>query len=128
VSTLLPVLRSEIPQMSLCSICPKPGSCCADFTLSDERGEVTFWKDTWHEDALAWCDARKLPFFPARVVSEWTAEEGENKGRVYVSVRFDCPELLDNGRCGIYGTRPDLCRRYAPLVDELCCLTAGSQR
>jgi Fe-S-cluster containining protein len=124
-SNLLPILREHGAPMSLCAICPVPGACCRGFTLSyldkneDEssRQAPTFWLDTWMQDAQAWVDERDLPFFPSRIDETLYAED---TGRAYVSVRFDCVCLRPDGRCGIYETRPKLCRQYVPLQDELC--------
>lgn len=38
MDSLLPVLRSEVPQMQLCNWCPKPGHCCNGFELSGGVG------------------------------------------------------------------------------------------
>jgi Fe-S-cluster containining protein len=122
-NTLLPILRENAPLMSLCSICPKPGACCSNFMLYGDGASPTFWKDSWQEDAIADLEAKGLPFYPARIVQEFTSADG----RVYVTVEYDCPELEDDGRCGIYADRPSLCRRYMPLSDQLCILTPRSQ-
>lgn len=33
---------------------------------------------------------------------------------------FNCPELLPNGRCGIYENRPELCRKFEEGSEPLC--------
>lgn len=118
---LLPILTSDAPQMSLCGLCPIPGACCKGFQLSalDEDGErqlPTFWVDSWIADASKWVQDRGLDFTPARPEEIRTAADG----RKYCTVLFDCSHVTNNGRCSIYDARPDLCRKYRPLSDDLC--------
>jgi Fe-S-cluster containining protein len=118
---LLPILAADAPQMSLCGICPVPGACCKGFKLSEpnedgERWNPTFWVDSWEADASKWLQDKELDFVPARPAETWTAADG----REYCTVQFDCSHITEEGKCGIYATRPRLCRVYRPLSDPLC--------
>ncbi len=116
---LLPVLREKGAPMTLCSICPTPGACCKGFVLShiptgkDESGRqpLLFWRSTWRKDAAAWLADRGLDFIPSKIAETYREEES---GKPYVSVRFNCSHLTTGGRCGIYETRPNVCRQYLP--------------
>ncbi len=122
MSDLLPVLYENVPQMMACAYCPKPGACCSGFFLNKGEPHVaarTFWKDSWDQDARAWLAERGLPFIPAGISREYVTAEG----REYVSLVFDCENLTAAGRCGIYATRPNVCREYTPGENRLCVLT-----
>lgn len=58
-----------------------------------------------------------LPFQPTEIHGLFTDEDS---GRRYVTYAYSCPELLPNGRCGIYENRPNVCRDYKPGTDALC--------
>ena len=102
-----------------CDTCPAPGACCKSFTLRNAHGTVTEWKDSWKADALKRVQRDKLPFLP---VSFGDEKDDSKSGRVYGVVRYSCPKLLPNGRCGCYADRPSICRRYQPGTDKLCVL------
>jgi Fe-S-cluster containining protein len=134
MSSLLPVLRDNHPAMSLCAWCPEPGHCCKDFFLQSSNGgerdsngryiygsNFCFWKGD-RDGRLARQDAerelfrRGLPYSVADI-----AREGRTKrGHSWVMFSFNCPKLGADGRCQIYATRPDICRRYLPGQDALC--------
>lgn len=115
-NSLLPVLRSDHPAMSLCSICPKPGMCCQNFPLSKNGEQLTFWEDTAFEDAIDFLRKHDLPFDPHEVSGTYTTEDG----RRYVTLRYNCPKLGPDGRCTIYATRPALCRNFLPGEGDIC--------
>lgn len=102
----------DIPAMTLCAICPKPGNCCAGFGLYPT---FTFWLDRWRTDAKDYATARDFPF-EAQIDQTYTDPE---TGREYVTVKWNCPRLVD-GRCSIYETRPQLCRDYIPGSCGIC--------
>lgn len=113
MSELLPILH---PAMKLCQICPKPGRCCSGFILSNDQGSITVWAESWEANAADYPKAHGLPFRPARREgSYWTPSFGE-----YTIVRFACEHLTSEGRCGIYDTRPEVCRRFVPGESTLC--------
>lgn len=115
MSTLLPVLYSQPPQMSLCSICPEPGRCCKQFCLPSAP---SFWEKSWREDAQKWLDENELPYAP-HSRSQHACTDPET-GDEYVLVWFGCNHVTPDGRCGIYETRPDTCRIFVPASDPLC--------
>lgn len=82
---------------------------------------MTFWADVPRLEVLAYMAQLGLPFIPGEISGRWTTEEG----REYVTYRYDCPMLGEDGRCTIYADRPDLCRRYEPKSDRLCVLYEG---
>jgi len=111
----LPILYENRPAMSLCGICPKPGACCKDFTIS----KITYWIDEGLEAAQKDFADRGLPF----QVIGWRREtwkSDEDDGREYGEARCDCPKLTADGRCSIYSTRPKTCSNYEPASDGLC--------
>jgi Fe-S-cluster containining protein len=77
----------------------------------------TFWIDNWQQDAQKWVDERGLDFKATSINQKFHDDE---TGKVYVSVHYDCPNLTPDGRCGIYETRPNLCRIFVPGTDPLC--------
>jgi Fe-S-cluster containining protein len=102
--------------MNLCQMCPKPGSCCRGFVLSDDDGDITFWKSSWREDTVKAMEKWGLPFRPAEINEEFV----EGDGDPYVTVKLDCPKLSSDGRCTIYNERPEACRNFVPGSDTLC--------
>lgn len=80
------------------------------------RREPTFWLKSWKSDVAVWLAAKSLDFVPRIDETHRDQESGEE----YVSVRFDCPHVTAVGRCGIYQTRPKLCRQFVPMEDQLC--------
>ena len=122
MSSLLPVLREDVPQMSLCRMCPKPGSCCRGFILHDDDGSpLTVWKSSWREDTAKAMGKWGLPFRPAEINEEFV-----DGGEPYVTVRLDCPKLGADGRCTIYDKRPAACRNFMPGSDVLCVFFEGN--
>lgn len=41
-----------------------------------------------------------------------------DQGKWYLKFESECQKLLPNGRCGIYETRPSICREYPPKDRE----------
>ncbi len=108
------VPHSDTPQMMLCTICPKPGFCCTGLVLSNVSGTLWFKKDSWKIEAKKFLESCGLEMFePYGVVGESAS------GMVAPSFRFN--KLTSEGRCGIYSSRPQLCRDYEPMSDHLCC-------
>ena len=104
--------------MSVCDSCIKPGSCCKGLYLSAEpSSSLSFWADEHPLAALVRMVEMDLPFVPAKVAHRYTDEAS---GREYVTYRYDCTMLGDDGRCTIYEDRPQLCRAYEPKSDALC--------
>jgi Fe-S-cluster containining protein len=105
--------------MSACDTCPKPGACCTDFSLNIGR----LPKDDWQTAAARKMRAHNLPFIPLRLAitgQETDGQPAEFDGRVMI--RFTCPLVTPEGRCGDYENRPQLCRTYQPKQDMLCAL------
>lgn len=122
MSNLLPILQSQAAPMSICSFCAKPGSCCTNFILTDLDGEYfTAWESTWVKDANARLAREGLPYHPKMdaELAKFTSPEGE----IYVIPVFECAHLQDNGRCGIYESRPNVCRKFLPASGPLCIMT-----
>ncbi len=79
---------------SLCDRCP--GACCRYIALPfDEPTE----KESFEE--IRW-------FLMHKGVTVFVTE-----GQWYVSSAVECKHLTDQGACGIYETRPDICREYS---------------
>jgi Fe-S-cluster containining protein len=110
---LLPILQSVNERMALCASCPKPGACCSNFVLTSgafRTGRVMHTRG-WKKRLQHLMDKWGLPFKPARVDA--------SRGKLGFA-RYDCPKLLPNGLCGDYENRPDICRKYVPLENNLC--------
>lgn len=116
------VILSNIPAMSLCEICPKPGHCCSNFFLRQDGQAFTAWKTSWQEDAQAFLDERGLPFTPDLLDQETEGDEG-----IYGVPIFSCVHL-QNGRCSIYSDRPNVCRIFIPAASSLCVMYAEEPR
>lgn len=108
--------------MSLCDKCFDPGRCCKLMNLSQKSGDaLTVWTDI---DIPAQAIEHGLPFEPVAKLGEWTDEK---TGRPYAEFHWRCTKLLPNGRCGIYEDRPNLCRSFEPLTDQLCVHWNGAE-
>jgi Fe-S-cluster containining protein len=88
------VPREKVPPGEvLCAYCT--GKCCRYFALPIET--PTTWKDF---DYIRWY------MFHGRVAV--FVEDGT----WYLMVYADCQHLLPDNRCGVYETRPQICRDY----------------
>lgn len=117
-NSLLPVLQEHNPLMSLCAVCPVPGMCCKEFSLF--RGtEIMFPLETWQKDAEEYLLRHNLPFKPIKI------EQVLGRNPYYVTLRYSCPKLTPEGRCGIYQDRPEVCRKFVPGSSALCCFHKG---
>ena len=92
----LPIVRGEVSEPP-CHLCP--AICCQYFALQiDTPGSRKDFENLrWylmHERVHVFVDA----------------------GKWYLQVWNPCQHLLPNQHCGIYETRPDICREYG--VDE----------
>lgn len=87
----------------LCDACISPGACCKRLVISGGGLELPMS----HEKAEHLIMHHRQPFRPSAQresgVWEWT-----------------CYQLQPDGRCGIYETRPQLCRDFKPGEDPLC--------
>lgn len=115
MSTAL-VILNNIPAMSACSFCPKPGMCCSGFPLASRKGELTFWAADPIKDAKKMLLSWNLPFNPTKIRATYS----NKRGWKYVTLLYSCPKLKEDGRCGIYEFRPDVCRRFIPGQGEIC--------
>jgi Fe-S-cluster containining protein len=109
--------------MSLCDNCYSPGACCKGITLAGATGEFTLWDDDFAA-AHKVLKEHSLPFELAGKVATYLDEDS---GRTYSSVKYNCPLVTAEGRCGDYENRPDLCRRYEPASDGLCVHFRGAE-
>jgi hypothetical protein len=109
--------------MSVCDTCPKPGNCCQDFPLHslDPERKLTKLEIMIELASLIYANPDRtrpfigLPFIPAR----YDPTAGHGTG----SWRFNCVNLLPDGRCGDYDNRPyGPCVLYQPREDALCVL------
>lgn len=104
--------------MSACDTCPKPGSCCNDFQLHGKTTTTVFPENDWEGRASIWLKRHELPFLPLRIDRDATFTDPVPDG--HVAIRYMCPKLSPEGRCGDYENRPPLCRDYQPGQDRLC--------
>ena len=90
--------------------CPDFGKCCRAFQLKGDGGRIprnNLDKDQANE-ALAGDDRTR------QFEVDFKGEDDEWMVR--------CIAVLEDGHCGIYDMRPQLCRDYLPGQDGLCCL------
>lgn len=94
--TLQPQMRREDlkPGEILCSYCT--AKCCRYFALEIEK--PTTWKDFDH---IRW-------YMLHGRISIFVED-----GTWYLMVHNDCDQLLEDNRCGVYETRPAICRSYS---------------
>ena len=108
--------------MTFCSICPEPGRCCRKFCLNHENDgrweALTFFRDSWREDAAEHARQQGHPFAPLEIIEHDPILDTE--GRERVMVWWTCPKLTPEGRCGTYADRPRLCRTFVPGTNGLC--------
>jgi len=121
---LLPILQSQAAPMSLCEICPQPGRCCAGFNLKGSIfNEGVLWEHNWREESARLLAEFNLPFKPISIEAEYVGDEGK-----YGEVRYSCPKVTAEGRCGIYETRPKVCRIFVPAQNILCVMSDLTKR
>lgn len=110
------ILAEKAPQMSLCSICPRPGVCCEYFTLV-----ASFWEDDTPEEIQKQVGVDH--FHPVRMGSNVHLDP--ETGKRYGYWMFTCSKLKD-GRCSIYDKRPSTCREFVPTTGNgLCAFDEG---
>ncbi len=110
---------------SLCDRCWAPGACCRNMMLYHVDGVDLFQRPG--EDAATLLPSRlaeaRLPFDPLAPGMLHRSPDGEP----VLIWMFACRELGPDGRCGIYASRPAICRTYEPASDGLCVHHGGSE-
>ena len=115
MSDLLPILYENAPQMTTCAFCPKPGACCTGFVLTGGSYQGSYKPDEWELRAMDAIVDHNLPF---KVIGAyWPKTEN-----YYVAPIYGCDHLTSDGRCGIYESRPQVCRAFVPMSAPLCIL------
>jgi Fe-S-cluster containining protein len=99
---------------SICETCVEPGACCKELTLSVNGRTMRFHSDTWIKEATDEMAQRGFSFLVP------VGKEVFPNAPSYVSVKFKCTKLGEDGRCTDYANRPGFCRTYEPGVEELC--------
>lgn len=114
---------------SLCESCFAPGQCCKRLHLYRKGEEITYWADEGLAGVLREMEDDGLPFTPRNPKQFFTVDKlgDENHGRRYMTVEYNCPWLLPNGRCGSYENRPDVCRVFEPGSEPLCVHWRGAE-
>jgi Fe-S-cluster containining protein len=131
--------------VSLCDTCKDPGFCCREIPLVYKRSPVLFRHGTSAEQMTQFAKVAKLPFLPLRpffcikmkperaaqaeidgahgAMFGYAVDDLAGHGEPHVVAQtwmWRCPHLTPAGRCGIYETRPALCRAFEPGKDKLC--------
>lgn len=98
------------------------GGCCRAFALSGTYGELLRSYDAWrnHQTTFIRHGGGKRALLPdAHLVALMVRPLGEFMANPLTGTAFDkltmvysCAHLEDNGDCGIYDRRPQLCRDY----------------
>jgi uncharacterized protein len=99
------LFKRRVPNFNIEGACKMTGNCCRNLILVDRGRPVRTRK---RFDSLV----RRQPYHEMFV----PREEPDIDGRL----RFSCRNLTNDHRCGIYDTRPDICRSYPePRMIEL---------
>ena len=98
----------------LCEVCLDPGACCKKIFLSGRNPETgeRMEQPMSFEKAEHMAMGAGLPFYPSEQRPDGTWN-------------WTCTQILSNGRCGIYESRPQLCKDYAAGSSPLCVHYAG---
>jgi Fe-S-cluster containining protein len=109
-------LVPPLPVIDCLTECEHIGACCKSFVLWD-RGMP--WPETQDAiEAQAEIDKRGLPFELQAHGSTVYVDTNELTGKhVWY---LTCKALMEDGLCGIYEHRPDLCNGFRPGADPLC--------
>ncbi len=108
--------------MSLCDRCYSPGHCCRRFTPNEGGFEKVHKVSEGEQAVVEWLAKHHLPFDPLKIRD--TSDSAVGKVAAWY---YRCPHLGPEGRCGIYESRPDLCRSFEPQSDELCIHYHGTE-
>lgn len=107
--------------MSLCDKCYAPGHCCRSMEILSGGKPLPIPDDGGEDAALAMVRDRNLPWCPIRCAERAADADGKMWARWF----FACEALGPDGRCTIYESRPDICRRYEAGSDWLCAMYPG---
>ena len=107
----------------ICDKCHAPGSCCKGFHLSLMGWESPEDLPSKIDAAVETLKNMGLDFFvPYKPLKPFNKESGLIYGyndNEKVSMTWRCTRLKD-GKCSDYENRPDLCKTYKPMSDDLC--------
>ena len=79
--------------------------CCQDLDIDPI---LLFFPEKMDEDGREFVEAHGLDGATWRQLRKGAMDMGNGK----VKLKHRCQQLLDNGRCGIYETRPKMCRDF----------------
>ena len=108
----------------ICGKCHAPGSCCKGFQLMSLVG----WENPEDisskvESALQVLNNLGIDFFvPYNVQKQCNIEYqtfNPSPDSRKAAMTWQCTRLKD-GMCSDYENRPDLCKTYKPMSDDLC--------
>lgn len=88
-----------------CDTCSKPGHCCKGFGLNTSNNDPLGISMELMQNGLTMFE----------LVQTVEPQEGQR-----IKHLFRCTMLEPDGRCGIYESRPKLCRDYKPGSDPMC--------
>lgn len=109
-------LTPPLPVIDCLTECEHIGACCKSFVLWISGMP---WPETQDAtEAQAEIDKRGLPFELQAHGSTVYVDTNELTGKHVWYLR--CKALMDDGLCGIYEHRPDLCNCFRPGADPLC--------
>jgi Fe-S-cluster containining protein len=94
--------------MNACAACPDKGRCCREFYISKDG--IGILSDSLESVSEYVAKELELPFTPLYNINEF--------GWV-----FKCDWLREDGRCGDYEHRPELCRLYHAGSSLLCLMS-----
>jgi Fe-S-cluster containining protein len=109
--------------MTLCDRCVDPGMCCKDIRLSYNHPGIT------KLEVMAWlasvhCEEFNigLPFIPdIRSLNPlFRVDHDVPLCPIEMTWTYQCINLTEDGRCGDYENRPQLCRDHKPGHHQPC--------
>ncbi len=95
---------NNLPAIATCTTCPTKGACCSNFILKMSGGRIIRALDEFN--MWEYLRDKGQPF----VIEE---DRGDH-------FSVSCPELRLDGLCGIYETRPKVCRNFQVGENALC--------
>lgn len=97
--------------------CPDLGHCCKRFVLNVKRA-MPFDERKSIKGARRKLRQSNLPFKPVELCKDKRYPHDSGRQVWW----FTCPLLGEDGKCGDYDNRPDLCKKFVPGGGDHLCL------
>lgn len=113
--------------MSLCDKCYAPGRCCTRIQITNVLGEPAGYESLYGLKHVTQQIREEMPTSKFVAIKKIPGTDGFFEDIPVAQYIFDCEALQPNGRCGIYETRPNVCRKYEAASDSLCVHYQGAE-